>query len=193
MRAMSLKALQARLTRRVALLLFAFGFLTFGLVACAVGPSAQNLQGTSFQFATPNPLLYTPTPTFPPFTVGAWPSNYAPNNADTVTIYVLCRAQNAAMTGPSTPVQGLPVSVTASAPVNQNGSGTTDADGMAAIPLTFTDPQSGTPVTVSVTVNYHNQTYTASTFFTPSPMATPTPTPKPGAPATPTGKPTATP
>lgn len=190
MRAMTL---QAKLFRRVTLLLLALGILAFGLVACSVGPSAQNLQNTSLAFSTPNPLLYTPTPTFPPFTVGAWPSNYSPNNADTVTIYVICRAQNASMSGPSMPTSGLPVSVTAGGqgyPITENGSGTTDADGMAAVPITFTDPQSGYPIVVTVSVNYKNQTYTATTFFTPNPMATPSPTPKPGQPA---ATPTATP
>lgn len=173
--------LQSQLGKRGMLFLLALGFLSFTLVACSVGPSAQDQTTQQYPFSTPNPLLNTPTPTFPPFTVGAWPSNYSPNNADTITIYVVCRAQVAAMNGPSTPVKGLTVNVTAGGPgqpVNVNGSGTTDADGMAAIPVAFTDPKSGVPIVVQVTVTYQHTTYNAQTFFTPNPSAKPTPKPK---------------
>nr|MBF6592719.1 hypothetical protein [Ktedonobacterales bacterium] len=111
-----------------------------------------------------------------------------PNNKDTLTIYVFCRVQPPSMTGPSTPPSSsLSVTLSVLDPINKSYSGTTDKDGLAAIPFTIDDAQSGRPVTVDVTVTYNGQTYTAETFFTPNPTATPTPTPKSGTTPTPGG------
>jgi hypothetical protein len=82
------------------------------------------------------------------------------------------------MNGPAQPpAQHLQVTVIVGAPVNQTYTGTTDNDGIAAIPLALHDPASGTPVVVQASVNYGNATYTAQTFFTPAPAKPPTATP----------------
>jgi hypothetical protein len=172
--------IEAGRVKRVAVGLVALCGLAVALVGCQSAPIPGVVNGggsSTIQIVTPNPGQLSPTPTFPPFTIGAWPSNYSPNNQDTITIYVICRVQPADMQGPSKVASGLQVSVDVGPPVNNHFSGTTDNDGMAAIQVPINDPKSGTPVTVTVNANYNNQTFTATTFFTPSPMANGTPTP----------------
>lgn len=180
--------------RRFAILLLALSTLSVTLVACqttGVTPGAGGNAGSGFTFTTPNAKL-SPTPTFPAFTIGAWPSNFSPQALDNITIYVLCRVQNASMTGPAQPPPPLTVTVQVAAPINKVLSGKTDASGLAAIPLSFSDPSPGTPVQVTVFANWGSSTYQNSTFFTPG--ATYTPTPKSTAATTPgSGTPTATP
>lgn len=169
--------------KRLALLTIIFGVIAVALVACQAPTSpvsSSNDNGVN-TFHTPNPNLASPSPTFPPFTVGAWPSNYSPGNKDSITIYVLCRVQDPSMNGPAhPPSQQLNVTVNLEAPVNQTYSGQTDASGLAAIPVQFDDSASGTPVVVDVIVNYSGQTFEAQTFFTPNPTVGPTPTVTPG-------------
>lgn len=175
--------------KRLALLAIIFGVIAVALVACQAPTSpvsSGNNNGVNV-FHTPNAHLATPSPTFPPFTVGAWPSNYSPGNKDSITIYVLCRVQDPTMKGPAVPPsQNLQVTVNLEAPVNQTYSGQTDRDGLAAIPVQFDDPASGTPVVVDVIVNYNGQTFEAQTFFTPNPTAGATPSVTPGGTVTPT-------
>jgi hypothetical protein len=179
--------------RRVLLLATALGTMAVALVGCQQAPIPGIVNNTTaLQIITPNPGQLTPTPTFPPFTVGAWPSNYSPNNKDSITIYVFCRVQPGDMAGPSTPPKNsLQVTVNVLEPVNKQFTGNTDNVGLAAVPITFDDQQSGKPVVVAVSVNYNGTNYNANTFFTPNPTATPTPTPKPG--TTPTASPSASP
>ncbi|HUY78336.1 MAG TPA: hypothetical protein VMV29_16305 [Ktedonobacterales bacterium] len=174
--------------KQFALLVVAMCVIAVALVGCQVsGAAGGSGTGSTYVISTPNTASNSPTPTFPPFTVGAWPSNYSPNNNDNITIYVICRVQNQSMTGPAQPPSSsLSVRVVIGSPVNQNYSGATDADGLAAIPITFNDPSAGQPVTVDAYVTYSGVTYHAATFFTPSPNA-PTPT------AGPKGTPGATP
>ncbi len=165
--------------RRFAILLTALSSLSVTLVACqTTGPSAGSSgnSGGTFSFTTPNPALQSPTPTFPAFTIGAWPSNYTPQALDNITIYVICRVQNQSMSGPAQPPPSLTVTVQVSAPINKTLTGTTDADGLAAIPLSFSDPSPGTPVVVTVFTSWNGHTYSNQTFFTPGATYTPTPT-----------------
>lgn len=180
--------------RRFALLLAAFAFLSVTLVACQVtgantGGSGNANQGLSF--TTPNPANQTPTPLFPDFTIGAWPSNYSPQALDNITIYVLCRVQPHDMSSPATAPSPLTVTVQLGQPINQTFTGRTDANGLAAIQISFSDPKPGTPVTVTVYAQYNGKPYTNTTFFTPGATAKPSPSPS----RTPTGapKPTKTP
>lgn len=156
--------------KRFALLLIGLGLLAMSLVACAASAS-PNTNGSSDSgvggFKTPNPGLFTPTPAFPPFTIGAWPSTYSPQNNDTVTIYVLCRIQSD-MNGPPRAASGIPVHVQVDTPINKGADGTTDTTGLAAIAISFNDPQSGTPVRVDITAPYQGHSYLAQTFFTPN-------------------------
>ncbi|HEX9037776.1 MAG TPA: hypothetical protein VF808_12395 [Ktedonobacterales bacterium] len=179
--------------RRFALLMVAMSMLSVTLVACQVSGAsgAGATTGSSFTFTTPNAGHLSPTPTFPTFTIGAWPSNYSPQALDNITIYVLCRVQNASMSGPASPPPPITVTVQVGAPINKTLTGTTDANGLAAISLSFSDPSPGTPVTVTVFTNWQNATYRNSTFFTPG--ATNTPTPKATSSATPSTTPSATP
>ncbi len=176
--------------RRFVILLAALSTLSVTLVACQVTGtnSTGSDTGATFSFTTPNPKSQTPTPTFPPFTVGAWPSNYSPQALDNITIYVLCRVQVASMSGPAQPPPPLTVTIQIGAPINKTLTGKTDANGLAAIPLSLSDPSPGTPVQVTVFVNWQNQTYQNQTFFTPGATYTPTPKSSP----TPNGTPTVT-
>jgi hypothetical protein len=164
-------------TKRLALMGLALAALAVALAGCQ-SPSSQlalpagNGGGVS-TFHTPVQNLGTPTPTFPAFTMGAWPSNYSPANNDTITIYVLCRVQDP--TKP--PAQSLSITLVLNGPISGTYTGNTDADGMAAIPVTINDPYSGQPVTVVASTTYQGQSYTAATFFTPAPTAIPSPSP----------------
>ena len=163
--------------RRFAILMVAMSTLSVTLVACQVTgatPGAGSDTTSGFTFSTPNPKNLSPTPTFPPHTCGAWPSNYTPQALDNITIYVVCRAQDPPMTHPAQP-PSAPVTLTVqvSAPINKQLTATTDSNGTAAIPLSFTDPSPGTPV--QVTIYSSNWAAPCQTFFTPGATYTPTP------------------
>ena len=187
-----------REARRLTLLAAALLLAALLLAACSTpsAPLPSSSNGGINVFRTPNPNAASPTPTFPPFTVGAWPSDYSPANNATMTIYVLCKRQPADMSGPSQPMVGVPVDVYIGAPLNQdisqsaNPKPVTDSSGLAAVQFDLNDPQSGLPVTVQVSVVLGNQTYHAETCFTPNPTAAPTATPNPD--ATPSGTATGT-
>jgi hypothetical protein len=165
---------------RTAILGAALTILCVALVACSASalpsPVSNNASGIN-SFVTPNPAQYTPTPKFPTFTVGAWPSEYSPNINDTITIYAICRVQDPTMQTPSVPPP-TPVQVTAqlSGPISASVAGTTGTDGIAAMQYVVNDPYAGQPVLVTVTANYQGHIYVATTFFTPSPGTPPTPT-----------------
>lgn len=181
--------------KRLALLVVALSIVAVILVACATPssplPAGNTNNGGVTGFHTPAPNNGQPTPAFPPFTIGAWPSNYSPGNNDALTIYVLCRIQDQSMTTPAKPAPGLTVTIILSGPSGGTYTGTTDQDGLASINFTINDPNSGQPVTVTATTNYNGQVYTAQTFFTPNPAAKPTTTANPG--GTPSASPTDTP
>lgn len=172
--------------------------LSFVLAACATPSTPQLTQSQGGQinvFKTPDPKAGSPTPAFPRFTIGAWPSNYSPNNTEHIKIYVLCRIQPSDMSKPPTPAAGVNVDVSFGPPVNADVQPPkpTGPDGLAVAEYDLVDPQSGVPVTVSVTANYGGATYQTTTFFTPNPTAMPTATPNPNASPSPSPGATATP
>jgi hypothetical protein len=173
--------------KRVALVVAALCVVTVALVGCqtsTVPISSSNNSGIN-AFSTPNAALRTPTPTFPPFTIGVWPSNYSPDNNETITIYVICRIQDQSMADPPTAAPGLSVQIFVGDPLNQSNTLTTDADGMAAWQLQLHDAPSGVPIQVTATTNYGGTTYSNGTFFTASPLGGPAGTPTPNGTATP--------
>lgn len=177
--------------KRFALLAVACALIAVVFVACAtpataVTPNTNSGGGNGVNaFRTPAPP--TPPTPFPPFTIGAWPSNYSPNNNDNITIYVFCKIQDPQMQKMPTPAANIDVTVS---PEGMNSvTGRTDQSGLAAIPLSINNPNSGIPVTVTVTAMYLGKLYTNYTFFTPSPTTKPTPTTQPGGKTTPTATP----
>jgi len=181
----SQRARQVKLAKRFGLLTVVLCLLGISLVACSssdspVAVGSSDNSGIS-GFKTPNANLWTPTPTFPPFTVGAWPSNYSPLLNDTVTIYVLCRTQQDMNNPPGVPSSPVTVHVQAGAPINKSADGTTDASGLAAVPLPFSLPQSaaGKPIEIAVNASYGGKSYLAKTYFTAAVTTQPTPTPAP--------------
>ena len=177
--------------RRIGLLTMALTFMALLLVACAGNPVVvtPNSGGGGLSFQTPDTAQNTATPTFPPFTVGVWVSNYSPNPTDTITIYVICRVQDVTnMTNPPhPPAPGLQVRVILEGPINGSLTGTTGADGIAAISYPVNDPYVGQPVTIIAHVTYAGKDYAAASFFTtgPSTPLTPTPSGTPKGTATP--------
>ncbi len=90
------------------------------------------------------------------------------------------------MQGPShPPPAGQTVTVNIGAPINQQYTAQTTADGYAVVTFSFNDPNPGQPVIVQVSTVWNNQTYPAQTFFTPGPTVQPTPTQGPGGPGGP--------
>jgi hypothetical protein len=165
--------------KRFALLMIALGIIAVSLVACQTPSSASSGGSNTILIPTPNTSNLTPTPKFPGFTVGAWPSNFSPNLNDTVTIYVVCRIQDQSMQGPShPPPAGVQVNVGVGSPINQNFTARTGADGYATVTFNFNDPNPGQPVVVNVTTNYPGSP-PAQTFFTPGVNTAPTPTTAP--------------
>lgn len=176
--------------KRFGLLIIALSILSVSLVACQTPNPTNSGPSNAILIPTPNSAKLSPTPQFPQFTVGAWPSNFAPQLNDTVTIYVVCRVQDQTMKGPShPPPAGLPVTIYVGNPIAQQQTAHTTADGYAVASFSFNDPNPGLPVTVSVTTNWNNVAYKAQTFFTPGPNTAPTPTagasPAPGGPGGP--------
>jgi hypothetical protein len=165
--------------KRLALLMIALGIIAVSLVACQAPSSASSGGSNTILIPTPNTSNLTPTPKFPGFTVGAWPSNFSPNLNDTVTIYVVCRIQDQSKQGPShPPPAGVQVNVSVGGPINQNFTARTGADGYATVTFNFNDPNPGQPVVVDVTTNYPGSP-AAQTFFTPGVNTAPTPTTAP--------------
>lgn len=185
--------------RRFAIMVVALSVMSVALVACQTstitGSSGGSGVGKNFTLITPPPGgSGSPTPTFPPFTIGAWPSSYSPSNPDTITIYAICRVQDPSMQNPpSPPSQGVSVTFLIGAPINQSATATTGSDGIATTQVAFSDSNPGTPVIVTVTAQYNGGSYTNETFFTPGALFTPTPTAgpntTPGAGATPSATP----
>jgi hypothetical protein len=168
--------------RRFAILVVALSVLSVALVACqatALPGGGGAATGKSLTFSTP--VDVSPTPTFPAFTIGAWPSNYSPNNPDTITIYVICRVQDTTMQTPAKPPNpGVPVTIFVQGAINQTFTATTGADGIATAQVAFSDPNPGVPVIVQVSAPYSGHTYVNQTFFTPGATFTPTPSVSPG-------------
>jgi len=176
--------------KRFTLMLVAVSLISVVLVACQTPSTptvAQGGPGGVNVFHTPNAALDTPTPTFPPFTIGAWMSNFSPAANDTITIYVLCKIQDQTFHGPARPAAGQPVTITIGPPINQANTVTADSSGLGAWTLKINDKQSGVPVQVTVSTTYKGQAYTRSTFFTPAPGGKASPSPNPS--QTPDGSP----
>jgi hypothetical protein len=160
--------------------------LATSLVACsAAGAVPSNNGPNDIVFTTPDTSKYTPTPQFPPFTVGAWVSNFSPNINDNITIYVICRVQDASMQTPSRPPSStVNVNVILTGPINDSLNGKTGPDGIAAIPYAVNDPYVGQPVTITANVVWQGHTYSAQSFFTSAPWTAATATPSSGKPPT---------
>lgn len=180
--------------RRFVILAVALSVLSVALAACqATSVTGGGGGGSGQSLALITPVINaSPTPTFPLFTIGAWPSNYSPGNPDTITIYVICRVQDPTMQTPAKPPSpGIPVTILVGAPINQSATATTGTDGIATAQIAFSDPTPGQPVNVTVTATYQQHSYTNQTFFTPGATFTPTPTAGPN--TTPGTTPSATP
>ena len=164
--------------KRFALLVMALGIIAVSLVACQT-PNADTGSSNTILIPTQNSANLTPTPKFPLFTIGAWPSDFSPDLNDTVTIYVVCRVQDPSMQGPSQPPPTLTVVISVGSPIGQQFTASTGADGYATKTFSFNDPTPGQPVIVNVSTTYKGATYNAQTFFTPGPKTAPTPTAAP--------------
>ncbi len=131
------------------------------------------------------PVL-SPTPTAPPYTIGAFVSNPAPGLNDTVTVYVIFHLGGKPQGGASVNLYfhayatnggGGPIDQLNS----QAGGRQTADDGWAAFQVTYTALPAQVEVLVDVAVSYQGQTYqhARATFFTPL-QGSATPSPPPG-------------
>ena len=185
-------------TQRWALLLAALIFLAVALVACGLPNTIDSLPGAGAAIMSTPAGDTVATPTFSPFTIGAWPSNSMPGKGDGVTIYVICRIQDPTMASPSAPAVGQIVYVQLLDPVNRTFKGTTGSDGIARVPVTFSHARANTPILAEVLSKWKGTMYQSQTSFTPtsgvgsSADGTPTPAGTPSASATPEESPSAT-
>lgn len=165
--------------RHFALLVATLALMAVSLAACGgAGNAFSSSASNGVPFSTPDSSQDTPTPQFPVFTIGAWVSNYSPNVNDSITIYVICRVQDPTMqTASKPPPQPISVRVVLSGPINDTLTGTTGADGIAALPYTVNDPFVGQPVDVYAYASYPGGPWVARSFFTSSPGTRPTVTP----------------
>jgi hypothetical protein len=83
------------------------------------------------------------------------------------------------MSQPPDPAANVPINIDIQDPFNKSASGTTDSEGLAAIPISFSDPKSGYPVRVYVHAQWGGKTWNAETFFTPAVETAPTPSAAP--------------
>jgi hypothetical protein len=201
--------------QRWMLLLPAIALLAVFLFGCQVPGRNDAANPNGLALSTPSTRLAQPTPAFPPFTLGAWPSNSTPNASDRIMIFVICRIQDAAASMASTPASGVQVQLHIADPINQTYLGTTQQDGIARVSISFYVARPGLPVLVDAEAAWHGAIYQSQTSFTPAPNGRPshpsdggssdsghshppkpTPTPLPPTPPpsmTPTPKPTAQP
>ncbi len=155
------------------------------LTACTASLVNDPGQGQP-TIALHTPVL-SPTPTAPPYTIGAFVNNPSPGVSDTITVYVIFHLGGK-------PVGGASVSLYFHS-LRPNGSGDsivqlnsqvnsqqTANDGWAAFQVTYTNLPPQVQVLVDVTVNYQGQTYrqARATFFTPLQQGSPTPSPTAG-------------
>lgn len=164
--------------------LLSLAVLAVLLAACSA--SLVNDPGQGQRTAALHTPSLSPTPTAPPYTIGAYASNPSPHTSDTITIYVIFHMMQ---NGSSKPVGGASVSLyfrTATGNGidqlnSQAGGKQTANDGWAAFTVTYTNLPNQTPILVDVTVQANGQTYTqkGAAFFTPL-QGSETPSPKPG-------------
>lgn len=132
-----------------------------GLAPAAVSATPTATAGVIVVHSAPE---LTPTPVLAHYRIGAWVSNSSPGSSGTIKVYVSVRDG-------ITPLAKISVKVhavyTCAAPSNGQdyGPATTDADGIATIPVTFSGLPVGAPVCVTATVTIEQQTYTATTTF----------------------------
>lgn len=152
------------------------------LILAACSASLVNDPGSGNPTIALHPIQnLTPTPTAPPFTIGAFASNETPNINDSITVYVIFHINGKPQGGATVNLDfhydnGVPIAQLNS----QAGGKTTGDDGWAAFPLTFTNLTPQKPVEVDVTITFNGQTYVPiqrpPAFFTPvapTPAASP--------------------
>src|SRR5271165_6172396 len=128
----SLLMLEHAVTRRTGLLLVTALIFTTILVGCAAdsAPAASG-SGSGGVVIISNNATVVPTPTLPPYTIGAWVSNPSPTLNDTITVYAIVRRQPSNLATPPTP-PNPPVSVTFSSNFFKAQTVQTDVSGIAA-------------------------------------------------------------
>ena len=139
-------------------------------------------------------------PTFLPLTIGVWTAAATPdahagakdndNTHISVNIYILCMLQDATEGGVLGPAGNEQIHVSLTGPVTQSFTGTTDANGLAQVHVSFTDTRPNTPVTVNVTTTWHGATYHGQTYLILGDAGTPSPSPSPSANPSPATAPT---
>jgi hypothetical protein len=155
--------------------------LLITLSGCSLGGPAAAQNGNNNNVVVVTGQNTTPA-AFPPFTVGAWVYNPAPQIGEPDRLYVLTRVQDPTMKKPAQPPSpGVQVTVLIDG-VSQNT--TTDSDGFAVFPFNAADTHA-TPSVIQVLTSYNGQSYRTTTFYTslpqitvtPGPSKTPTPAP----------------
>lgn len=170
-----LEVLSTPMKQRLFLLLLAV--LAVLLAACSASLVNDPGQGQG-TIALYTPSL-SPTPTAPPFTIGAFTSNPSPGTSDTVTIYVIFHLGGKPQGQAGVSLYFHTYGGGGIDQLNSQAGGRQTAnDGWAAFTLNYTNLPNQSPVLVDVTVQYNGQTYqqTKATFFTPlQGSATPSP------------------
>lgn len=110
------------------------------------------------------PELLTPTPVESRYRIGAWVSNSTPASSGTIDIFVSVRDGVSPLAKVAVTVH---VVYTCAAPATAQDYGpvTTGADGIADVPVTFSNLPVGEPVCVTVTATIAHRVYSTTTTF----------------------------
>jgi hypothetical protein len=164
--------------------LFFSGLAALALAALsACSASLANDPGSGNPTIALHPIQnLTPTPTAPPYTIGAFASNETPNVNDSITIYVIFHLHGKPQGGATVNLFFHYDNGAGIAQLNsQAGAKPTGDDGWAGFPITFTNLSPQQPVEVDITITFNGQTYVPiqkiPAFFTPiapTPAASPT-------------------
>jgi hypothetical protein len=170
----------SRSKRRFSALLTALSIMLTGCGSAAVATSPTAAPTPTPLTILSGPATLTPTPTFPPYTAGAWAATPAVGSSGILIIYGRFEHDSMPVANvPATIAIATPFSATITYRPSQQATG---SDGMVAYTLTFTNLPPKTPVTVTITFSFAGQTYAGNAFFANSLTAPPAPAKAPATP-----------
>jgi hypothetical protein len=172
--------------RRWVLLTLALVMLPLGLVAC-LAPDSAGAPKKAVIIVISTAVNGSPlaVPTFLPLTIGVWTAAATSIAREghkgkdstniSVNIYILCMLHDATKAGVLGPAANQQIHVSLTGPVTQALTGSTDANGLAQVRVSFAAARPNTPETINVTTTWHGATYHGQTYLILGDAGTPSP------------------